>query len=409
MIVCSIDLMKGRAVQLERGEKLVLERDDVIGLAERFGRIGEVAVIDLDAALGQGENRALIERLCRVARCRVGGGIRDVDQARAYLRAGAHAVIIGTAATPTFLRTLPRERTIVALDSRQNRVVTHGWRVTSGTSPLERVQELEPYCGGFLYTDVSREGILQGHDMEFASSLRRATALPLTVAGGIRSTAEVVALDREGIDAQVGMAIYTGTFDPADAFVASIRLNADGLVPTIVCDNATGRPRMLAYSSAQSLGLALREGAGIYWSRSRRELWKKGETSGHTQRLVRTEVDCDRDTVVFFVEQTGPTCHRGSQICFDYQKFSWDTLVARVADRVETGAADSYTARLALEPDLLNEKLREEADEVARASTATDVAWECADLLYFMTVKMQVAGVGIPDVMAQLAARAVGA
>jgi phosphoribosyl-ATP pyrophosphohydrolase len=409
MIVCSIDLMGGKAVQLERGERLVLERDDVVALAERFGRLGEVAVIDLDAALGRGDNRPLIEVLCKVARCRVGGGIRDAERARRFLQAGAQSVILGTAAAPELLRQLPRERTIVALDARAGRVVTHGWRVTADQTPLERARDLEPYCGGFLYTDVEREGLLGGLDVTFAERLRAAVAVPLTVAGGIRGVAEIVELDRRGIDAQAGMAIYRGLVDPVDAVLDTVRFGADGLAPTIVCDAASGRPRMLAYSNRESLGLALREGSGTYWSRSRGSLWRKGETSCNVQRLVRAELDCDRDALTFYVEQLGPTCHRGSATCFDRAPFTWETLAQRVADRSRADAGRSFTARLVSTPELLAEKLREEADEVARAEKPEEVAWECADLLYFMSVKMQVAGIGIGDVMAHLAARAVDA
>ncbi len=409
MIVCSIDLMGGKAVQLERGERLILEREDVLALAERFGRLGDIAVIDLDAALGQGENQALIERLCKVARCRVGGGIRDVERARRYLRAGAQAVILGTAAAPEFLRRLPRERTIVALDARADRVVTHGWRATSEQTPLERARELEPYCGGFLYTDVEREGMLGGFDADFAGRLREAVTLPLTVAGGIRTASEVIELDGRGIDAQVGMAVYTRRIDPVEVVLDTVRFGPGGLAPTIVCDAASGRVRMLAYSNRESLALALRDGSGTYWSRSRRALWRKGATSGNVQRLVRAEVDCDRDALTFYVRQRGPTCHQGTDNCFERPPFTWETLLSRVSQRAQTGDERSFTSRLATRPELLGAKLREEADEVARAGTPEEVAWECADLLYFMSVKMQVAGVGISDVMAELVARAVDA
>ena len=336
-------------------------------------------------------------------------GVRDAERARQYLRAGAQAVIVGTAAAPDLLRQLPRERTIVALDARADRVVTHGWRVAGDQTPLERARALEPYCGGFLYTNVEREGLLGGIDVAFAERLRSAVAVPLTVAGGIRSAAEVVELDGRGIDAQVGMAVYTRRIDPVEVVLETVRFGPDGLVPTIVCDAASGRVRMLAYSNRESLGLALREGSGTYWSRSRRALWRKGETSGNVQRLVRAEVDCDRDALTFYVEQRGPTCHRATATCFERSPFSWETLAGRVAQRARGDVDRSFTARLATTPNLLGAKLREEADEVARAQTPAEVAWECADLLYFMSVKMQVAGVGIANVMAQLAARAVDA
>lgn len=408
MIVCSIDLIDGKAVQLERGERLVLQRDDVVALARHFARLGEIAVIDIDAARGTGTNRALIERLCRVARVRVGGGVRDREAAIRYLRAGAERVIVGTAATPDLLGALPRERTIVALDARGERVVTDGWRVATTDSPIERARRLARYCGGFLFTDVEREGMLGGADIERARALRAEVEGSLTLAGGIRDIDEICALDRLGIDAQVGMAIYTGRIDPCEAYVSGIDFErGNGLVPTVVCDADSGRVRMLAYSSRESLRLALREGAGIYWSRSRGTLWRKGEHSGSTQRLVRVTADCDRDALVFSVVQEGATCHSGAQRCFPDATFTWQDLVARIDRRAGADDAGSYTRRLFASPALLDAKLREEIDEVTCAPDRDNLAWECADVLYFLSVKMRTAGIAIEDVMAQLASRAV--
>jgi phosphoribosyl-ATP pyrophosphohydrolase len=180
-----------------------------------------------------------------------------------------------------------------------------------------------------------------------------------------------------------------------------------GLVPTIVCDAVSGRPRMLAYSTRESLASALQQEAGIYWSRSRECLWRKGETSGNTQRLVGVVPDCDRDALIFFVEQSGPSCHLGAQSCFDGDEpFMWATLVERLRRRAVTEDALSYTQRLLSDDSLLSEKLTEEAAELAEAQSRSEVVWECADLLYFMTVKMQRAVVGIADVMDELKRRA---
>jgi phosphoribosyl-ATP pyrophosphohydrolase len=180
-----------------------------------------------------------------------------------------------------------------------------------------------------------------------------------------------------------------------------------GLVPTIVCDAVSGQPRMLAYSTRESLARALQHEAGIYWSRSRECLWRKGETSGNTQRLVGVVPDCDRDALIFYVEQSGPSCHLGAQSCFDGDApFTWATLVERLRRRALTEDALSYTQRLLSDDSLLAEKLTEEAAELAEAQSRSEVVWECADLLYFMTVKMQRAAIGIADVMGELKRRA---
>jgi len=407
MIVPSIDLRGGKAVQLRQGTQLVLKRDDVFDLAVTFGRIGEIAVIDLDAAFGEGSNLELILQLCRIARCRVGGGIRDVSHARRLLRAGAASVIIGTAATPEFLRQLPRERVIVALDERDGCVAVDGWRASSDESAAERARRLAPYCGGFLATQIEREGMLAGIDIARARRLRDTVTDRLTVAGGICTIDQIVALDRLGIDAQVGMALYTGAIDPVDAFVATIDFTK-GLVPTIVCDRQDRGVRMVAYSSAESLTIALRTGTGTYWSRRRNTIWRKGETSGAVQRLAYAEADCDRDALIFYVEQAGATCHTGARRCFASNEFSWSTLVERIANRAPRVASNehSYTRSLLNDPTLLQSKLLEESIEVGLAQSHDEVAWESADLLYFLSVRMHAAGVRIDDVMAQLAARA---
>jgi phosphoribosyl-ATP pyrophosphohydrolase len=179
-----------------------------------------------------------------------------------------------------------------------------------------------------------------------------------------------------------------------------------GLIPTIVCDAQDGRPRMLAYSTRESFEAALRERAGIYWSRSRQCLWRKGEHSGCKQRLVSVVTDCDQDTLIFYVEQTGATCHIGNDRCFAGGPFLWETLMARICDRAESGGSDSYTRSLLADPALLKSKILEEAHELVEARVREDVVWECADLLYFLSVKMHVARVGVADVIAQLAARA---
>jgi phosphoribosyl-ATP pyrophosphohydrolase/phosphoribosyl-AMP cyclohydrolase len=407
VIVPSIDLLDGKVVQLQQGARKMLEREDALALAERFARVGTVAVVDLNAALGRGDNRKLVRSLCRAVPCRVGGGLRDAEAALAALRSGAEEVVIGTAASEELLRALPRERAFVALDARAGKIATEGWTQAVGETPLERARRPAGYCGGFLYTSVEREGMLGGPDLQTARQLRAATDRRLILAGGITTIEEIVELDREGIDAQVGMALYTGALDEVDAFIAAIdfeRMN--GLVPTIVCDAGDGRPRMLAYSTKESLALALRAGAGIYWSRSRQAMWCKGETSGHAQRLRRVEVDCDRDALTFTVVQTGPTCHTGRDRCFGDAPFEWPALVERIDARLSERSASSYTVKLSADAVLLDGKIIEEAQEVVEAQSDEELAWECAEMLYFRSVKLRSRGLATRDVFAQLASRA---
>ncbi|MCB9680100.1 MAG: phosphoribosyl-ATP diphosphatase [Alphaproteobacteria bacterium] len=407
MIVPSIDLQGGQAVQLVGGRDKALDAGHPLPLAERFARVGEVAVIDLDAAMGQGDHRALIEDLCAQFPCRVGGGIRDEATARRWLDAGAHRIILGTAATPELLARLPRERVIAALDAVDGEVVVDGWRTRTGASIEERMAALRPHVGGFLITFVEREGRLGGTDMARVAPLVAAAGdARITFAGGVTTAEEVAALDRLGADAQVGMALYTGRLHVADAFSAVLRSDRpDGLWPTVVVD-VHGHALGLVYSNAESVRAAVDEGRGVYWSRSRGGLWRKGETSGAVQRLLRLEVDCDRDALRAVVTQADPGfCHLDTWSCWGADA-GLPALARTITHRRVQAPVGSYTRRLFDDPALLAAKLREEVDELVAAETAEEVTWEAADVLYFTLVRMAAAGVSLADVEAHLQARA---
>lgn len=220
MLIPSIDLLSGRIVQLVQGERLAVESREIDEWVARFSGWPKVQLIDLDAAKGQGENTALVTRICAALPCRVGGGIRSLERARAVLEQGAtHAIVgsalfregrIDTAFAESLAAALGPERLIAAVDSKGGRVVVDGWRTSLPLAPTDAVRQLEPYFGGFLYTHVDREGLLQGTDIQAIARVKEATARALTAAGGITTMEEVDELDAMGIDAVVGMAIYTG-------------------------------------------------------------------------------------------------------------------------------------------------------------------------------------------------------
>ena len=220
MLIPSIDLQGGRIVQLVQGEKLAVETHDVDAWVTRFAPYAKVQLIDLDAAKAEGDNLPLVAQICGALPCRVGGGIRTLARAEAMLALGATKVILGSSlfkdgqADLDFARTLSDrlgpERLIAAVDGRGGRVVVHGWRTALDLSPAEAMQRLEPFFGEFLYTHVDLEGLMRGTDMAAIAALRAATTRPLTAAGGITTREEIAQLDAMGIDAVVGMAIYTG-------------------------------------------------------------------------------------------------------------------------------------------------------------------------------------------------------
>jgi phosphoribosyl-ATP pyrophosphohydrolase len=406
MIVPSIDLMNGQTVQLIGGRDHALDAGHPGPIAERFGRVGEVAVIDLDAALSKGSNAELIRGLLRTTRCRVGGGIRSVEAALGWLDAGAQKVILGTAAKPELLRQLPRERVIAALDARDGEVVVEGWTQGTGLRIEDQMHALRGFVSGFLVTFVEREGRLGGTDLSRVAALVEAAGdARVTIAGGVTTADEVAALDRAGADAQVGMALYTGRMDLAEAFCAPLVSDRpDGLFPTVICDTH-GVALGLAYSNVESVRAALDRGRGVYWSRQR-GLWEKGATSGAHQTLVRIDADCDRDALRFIVDQHGPGfCHLNTWTCFGPER-GLPALARTLAARVADAPAGSYTRRLLDDPALLRAKLLEEAAELAEAQTPGHVVAEVADVVYFALVALARAGRPLSEVEAELDHRA---
>ena len=406
MIVPSIDLMNGKTVQLVGGREKALDAGDPLPIAEKFRLAGEIAVVDLDAAIGRGRNSTVIGKLIETAPCRVGGGIRDAQTAIRWLNEGATKVVLGTAAQPEVLSKLPPERVIAALDADGDEIVVEGWRRRTGQNVPERMRELRRLVGGFLVTFVEREGRMAGFDMERVKQLAEiAGDARLTVAGGVTTTEEIAELDRLGVDAQVGMAIYTGRLDLADAIAAPLTSDRpDGLWPTVVTDQS-GIALGLAYSNIASLREAVRTQRGVYHSRSR-GLWIKGETSGDVQDLLRIDPDCDRDALRFTVRQHGAGfCHLNRRTCWGEDE-GLARLARRLAERVADAPENSYTRRLLENPDLLRDKLLEEARELAEANEKQEVIWETADLVYFALVAMARGGVSLAEVENHLARRA---
>jgi len=220
VLIPSIDLMGGKIVQLVQGERKALEFDDFEYWIERFSSFPLVQLIDLDAAMGRGNNRELIAMICKRLPCQTGGGIRDVARANELLALGAKRVIFGsallkdgeinTALAARAAETLGPQNLTFAIDSRQGKVAIKGWKESTAVDPKDMVRALDPYCGAFLYTHIDTEGTMTGFPIEIAKELASLTKKQMIVAGGIRSRAEVDLLDAIGVDSVVGMAIYTG-------------------------------------------------------------------------------------------------------------------------------------------------------------------------------------------------------
>ena len=414
MIVASIDIQGGKVVQLRQGAEKVLERDNPLELAAEFDRYGEVAVIDLDAAMGKGSNIEMIKPLLRKAECRVGGGIKTPEQARELVSLGARKIIVGSGAfrapgggfgvNVPFLQAMSqkigRERLIVAVDARAGEIVVDGWKTPTGLDLIDAARAVEPFAGELLFTCVEREGTMTGMDLEPARKLRESVSCLVTVAGGVSTLDEIEGIAAMGCDVQLGMALYTGKVSLADAFAASLNWKKEAMLPIIV-QSPDGQVLMTGVADREALDETFKRGNVCFHSRSRNKLWMKGETSGNTLRLVRMRADCDRDALLATAEPAGPVCHTGAWSCFATdRKYTWEFLQSIIDERFRNPVPGSYTATL--DDGLVREKILEEAEELCEANTREEVIWEAADLLYFATVLMSRAGVSVGEVLDDL-------
>ena len=410
MLIPSIDLLDGKAVQLQQGQanKKIVEKDDVFALLEEFSLYGEVAIIDLNAAMDKGDNQQLIEQMLRQKSCRVGGGIRDLATAKAYLAAGASKIILGTAASEDFVKKLPRQSLVFAIDAKGDYLTTHGWQKTQCEKIVDIIPHWAKYCSEFLYTQVQREGMMSGIDKIRISQVIEASPITVTVAGGISSYHDLQWINQHGANSQIGMAIYSGKMKLDQAFLSLVDFNKMSLIPTVVQDISTGKVLMMAYSSQKSLQLALTQRTGTYYSRSRQQLWTKGLTSGCTQKLIHVDIDCDGDTLLFQVEQNNNACHFDRYSCFASQTKDYSlSYLDQLFEQRMSGNNDkpSFSQKLFADSELQIEKLKEECEELIEATEHNHVRWEAADLLFFTLVMAKSKGVSISEIINDLRSR----
>ena len=416
----------GSVVQLKNGKDLVLKRDDADSLISDFNKYGEVAIIDLDQALrntdekGNTKNTPLLKSLLRKGNVRVGGGIRDVKKARELISLGAEKVIIGSAAwnpspkagesvlNEEFLKELcekiGKQRVIISVDSIQGKIAVKGWTETVDIPLIEGAKQAEKYCSELLFTCVEKEGCMQGTDMEACKALREAVSCRVVVAGGVNTLEQIVELEKLGCDVQLGMALYTGKVSLKDAFIGCLNFEkVDGMIP-VIAQSPSGEVLMMGYSNKEAFEKSFATGKLTFFSRTRNVLWTKGETSGHFLELLKMRVDCDRDTVLATVIPHGGVCHTGSFTCFGSEpdaKSNLERLYGTIAERFANPRPGSYTATL--DAKRVREKVMEEAEELCDdADSKEEVIWEAADLLYFVSVLMYKEGVNWQDVYDEL-------
>ena len=443
MVIASIDILDSKVVQLKQGKDIILEKDNAGELAKDFDLCGEIAVIDLNAAMGKelpgasnfvslSHNIEMIKPLLQSYECRVGGGIRTAEQAIELVSLGAKKIIIGSSVfrpaavhdagaanaangpkpysvnfplLEDFAEKIGRERLIVAVDSRNGEIVIDGWKTNTGLPLIETAKSLEKHTGGLLFTCVEREGTMTGINMEQVRELRKAFSGNICVAGGVSTLGEIEELSSMGCDVQLGMALYRGDISLPDAFISSLNWKKaeNGLLP-LIAQSSDGQILMTGYTDKIALSESFKRKKLCFHSRSRNKLWMKGENSGNTLDLIRIRMDCDADAILAIVDPAGPICHTGNWSCFfPSRKFTWEFLQNIINDRFKNPVKGSYTATL--DDKLVREKIMEEAEEFCLAQTRDEKIWEAADLIYFATVLMSKEGITIEDVLSELQRR----
>ena len=424
MVISSIDLKNGHVVQLKNGKELVLQRDDAEDLIRQFDMYGEVAVIDLDAALGNVDakgntvNTPLLKSLLHHGNVRIGGGIRSVKRAKELVSLGAEKVIIGSAAWKSnpvegesvlneeflnqLISAIGKDRIIISVDAINGKIAVKGWTETVNIPLVEGAKQAQKFCSELLFTCVEKEGCMQGTNMDYVKQVRDAVSCRVVAAGGVSSVEEIAALEKIHCDVQLGMALYTGKVSLNDVFVACMDFEKSPLIP-VIAQSVNGEVLMQAYANKESLLKTFDCKKLTFYSRSRKELWTKGETSGNFLEVVRLRADCDRDCILATVIPVGPSCHTGSWTCFKTAPDEASTmgrLYNVIADRFANPKPGSYTATL--DAKRVREKVEEEAEELCEADGKDEVIWEAADLLYFVNVLMYKEGVTWKDVFDEL-------
>jgi imidazoleglycerol phosphate synthase cyclase subunit/phosphoribosyl-ATP pyrophosphohydrolase len=461
-VIPCLDVAGGRVVKGVSFESL-RDAGDPVEAAVRYEAEGADELAFLDIAAAHEKRRTLVELASRVAEVlsipfTVGGGVRSVEDADALLRAGADRVTVNTAAVedPSLITRLAEQFgaqcVVVAIDGKRlretsgpavMRVMTHGGRrPTDRTVTGWAAAAAAAGAGEILLTSVDADGTQAGFDLEMLRAVRAAVAVPIVASGGagqLDDFAKAVVIG--GADAVLAASVFHDriftigavkeamrrsglAIRPAPAHLRTLqpRYDASGLVPVVMRDVVTGSVLTLAWANAEALAKTRETRLAHFYSRSRKQLWKKGETSGNVQHVVGISLDCDDDAVLYDVRPSGPACHTGADSCFSRvetlepgqdlgsaDELDLTALFAIVRARKESPVPGSYTNKL-LEAGVsrIAQKVGEEAVETALASVAGDagaLAGEAADLLYHLAVLLTARGVAPGDVAAKLAER----
>ena len=452
----AIDVKNGQCVRLKKGlfNEVTVYSERPYEIAKGFEEAGAqfIHTVDLDGALkGHGVNAETIKKICSSVNVPVqmGGGIRTLENIQEVLDLGVYRVIIGTKAVenPDFIKAaidrFGAEHIVVGVDAKDGLVAIEGWEKVSDKTALSLALAMKDIgVQTIVYTDISKDGMLAGPNVEQTKILSDKTGIDIIASGGMSCMDDLTHINDAGIHgAIIGKAIYEKRIDlkeavnlfesgasyskasampKADISFKDLKLDANGLIPVVVQDYVNGEVLMLAYMNEEAYNKTLETGIMTYYSRSRQELWVKGLTSGHFQYVRSIEIDCDNDTLLAKVKQIGAACHTGNKSCFyrnlvstEYAQTNplkvFNNVMSIIEDRKQHPKEGSYTNYLFDKGiDKILKKCGEEATEVIIAAKNPDpeeIKYEISDFLYHVMVLMVLKGVTWEDIVKELANR----
>lgn len=397
MFFPTIQLQTGKAVQVNTAGVQVIPENPV-DLSRRLYRYGTVVILDRDAAMGQGDNSDLVNKICGEVEAIVAGGVTTVNQADRYLRAGAVRLIVGPRVNPGILAHFPRQRILVAVDDRPAPFGIDEWRLADNTNLVEATAVFHKSCSGLVYG-------FGDSDIDGFRSLNAQVGLPVIAAAMTTSAEDVEALDRSGIDCLLTID-QNSNIDISDLYTNLMDFESgNGLIPTILQDR-NRQVLALFYSNKNAVKTSLDSGLTSFWSASKGDVTIKETPKGNPISIRTAIADRRRKVLLYQVDSTGPVCHTGEYSCFGERSFSIETLEAVIVSRQGKGDSQSYTQQVLVSREGVTDQILTRAKELAQAVTHDQIISRTADLLYFVMVNLVRNKVSWSSVLKELRGRA---
>ena len=367
----------------------------IINYAIRINQFGS-------AVLSNFPSDNLLKKVCSVAECYLIMNSPNFETIKSVLQMGVKKVIIPEKEVKNIGQKISKKIIIARITLQKMSLLNNN--LQNLTEELEEIiNRVNPYCSELLidYDDEinTDKSILLGI-LNIISSFNQNSITFLDPNSTITKE-----LEMKGINPLISAQNILEEKEMITIFKSVLDFQKqEGLIPTIVQDEHN-QILMLAFSSQDSLTQALVQKRGIYYSRSRKSIWVKGETSGNYQTLYQARYDCDRDALLFIVRQSGDACHLPRYSCFGNKEFRLSDLYDIIQDRILNPVANSYTSKISKDEQLVIEKIREESNEVINYTDDKNLAWEIADLVYFILVLMAKKGIKLQDILNELWSR----